>query len=629
MGKNRLAIMLSGIEQEYQREIARGIREEARAQGLAVYFFSCQGIMDNALPTSAEAEADIFRLPDLNRFDGAIVLRATISNPLALMALGDALQNAPDLPRVLVDEHRDDRLCVGFEDAHCVQAMTEHLIAAHGAKRLCFVAGVQDNAVSLARQREFEQTLAAHGLPFGEEQLFVGEYLREGGMNAARYFFREGARRPDAVVCANDQMALGLCEALEQMGLRVPEDVRVTGFDCIEEARTNLPSLTTVRRPVYEAGRETVRLLAAKLAGGAPPAATTLVDEVVFGQSCGCGSPSVEQRARYTRDLRAQVRRVRDEYARANALSQLMSGTRGFDDYCERIDGYACANGFTRLYVAVTESFAGIRAGVAGHMDDAARRYAPAMRLAYGLDGGARLPECVFETSRLLPMGCEPDEAVFLPLHADGRNFGYVAMGLDTATHFSVYTLLPSLGNTLENMRLHATIREYANALERMYVHDSLTGLLNRRGYVKYADEMFKEAVERNEWLMVVCADMDSLKNVNDTYGHGEGDAAIKAMAGCIQRSAGSQDLCIHLSGDEFMVIGLHHDERDMRRFIHSVETAIERYNAVNQKPYRISASFGGYASRPDGQTTLEQMCNLADDEMYRVKKSKHMQDRA
>lgn len=623
MHGGRLAILLSGIEREYQREISTGIQAEAQARGYSTYFFCCQGRMDNAVPTSEEAEADIFRLPDLSKFDGAIVLRATIANPLALMVINDKLKNAGSTPLVFIDEHIKGQIGVGFEDAHCVQDITEHFITVHGARKLCFVSGQSDNLVSRARQREFEQTLQAHGLHFAEDQLFCGDYLREGGARAAQYFIREGAERPDAIVCANDDMALGLCETLMQNGIRIPEDIGVAGFDSIAEASELIPTLTTVRRPVHRAGIEAVRLLDGKLRGIEPPEWTALPDEIIYGQSCGCGHADDNQKELCIRRMNRKRNEIFNEYARANVLAKRLSGIHNYQDFRSRMAECTGSENGPFIYVAAMDEQ--LTGGEGERIEEGERGYSPDMRLIYGRNENRSLSECRFMTDMLFPPCSVPQSAVLCPLHADGRNFGYVATPLSHTNHFTVYTLLPSLGNALENLRLHNTIREYADALERMYVHDSLTGLLNRRGYIKYAEEMYREAAIKSKGLMIICADIDALKAINDTYGHSEGDVAIRALADCIQRAASSRDLCIHLSGDEFMVMGLDYDDEGMQRFIRGVESEIERHNAMSGKPYKLSASFGGYVAVPDSSVTLEQMSSFADDEMYKIKKHKHV----
>jgi LacI family transcriptional regulator len=99
---------------------------------------------------------------------------------------------------------------------------------------------------------------------------------------------------PDVVMCANDQTALGVLRRFRRHGVRVPEDVAVTGFDGLEVgARTN-PPLTTVRQPMLQIGRIAVRLLVERLATpDRPNMATTLPVDVVIRESCGC--PPVTQ----------------------------------------------------------------------------------------------------------------------------------------------------------------------------------------------------------------------------------------------------------------------------------------------------------------------------------------------
>ncbi len=618
MRKGRLAVFLSGIEREYQHDISVGIQEEAANRGYATYFFCCQGSMDNPVPTSDEAEANIFRLPELSSFDGAIVLRATIANPIALKVLNEQLETAPDLPMVFIDERISGKIGVGFEDAHCVQNITEHFITKHGAQRLCFVSGPVSNTVSIARQREFEQTLCDYNLPFNEDQLFCGGFIREGGAKAAEYFMHEGAVKPDAIICANDDMALGLCEALMNYGLRIPDDIGVAGFDSIIEASVIVPTLTTVKRPVRKAGMEAVRLLDEKLNGEETPEWTALKNEIIFGQSCGCGKIDDIQRDKCIRRLNRQNNNTFMEYARANSLAKRLSGIRDFDDFRSRLADISLKYINEFLYVAVVDGYAEDNA-----KDKNVHGYASDMRLLFGRDGERIIDDCVFSAKELLPSGCVPQSAVICPIHADGHSLGYVATPLMLTGHFTVYTVLSAFGNTLENMRLHARIRKYAEELENLYIHDKLTGLLNRQGFAKYAVKMYDEAVNNKSEFMIICADMDSLKFINDNFGHNEGDSAIIALAECIRQAASVNDLLIHLSGDEFMIISAKCNEQYQKSFILRIRESIDNYNAVSGKPYRMSASFGGCIAVPDESMPLENMMRIADDEMYIEKKNK------
>jgi LacI family transcriptional regulator len=100
------------------------------------------------------------------------------------------------------------------------------------------------------------------------------------------------------VVCANDQMAIGVLRELQRAGVRVPADVAVTGFDDVHASRVIDPPLTTVSQPLRELGSRATRRLLARIADPAlPPAAEVLPVQVVIRASCGCPPPETRPRA--------------------------------------------------------------------------------------------------------------------------------------------------------------------------------------------------------------------------------------------------------------------------------------------------------------------------------------------
>ena len=120
-----------------------------------------------------------------------------------------------------------------------------------------------------------------------------GNYFAAGGARVIERLFAEGATLPRAIVCANDQTALGVMYALAQHGIDVPEDVAVTGFDDIPIARHLRPQLTTVRQPIQEIGSRAFDVLHSMISGAAPAARDVLLPtRLIVRASCGCPSPS-------------------------------------------------------------------------------------------------------------------------------------------------------------------------------------------------------------------------------------------------------------------------------------------------------------------------------------------------
>lgn len=169
-----------------------------------------------------------------------------------------------------------------------MRRLVEHLVRDHGHRDLAVVSGPPSSPDSVARLAGMRRTLREAGLRPPTEPLFVGDFTFESGHRAAAALL-DRPTMPDVVVCANDQMAIGLIRTLRAAGVRVPHDVAVTGFDGIELGAHTDPSITTVHQPMRQMGRIAVDLLAERLADPGRPATTrTLPVDVVIRSSCGC-----------------------------------------------------------------------------------------------------------------------------------------------------------------------------------------------------------------------------------------------------------------------------------------------------------------------------------------------------
>jgi LacI family transcriptional regulator len=143
-----------------------------------------------------------------------------------------------------------------------------------------------------ARFAGFRAALREAGLPEPAGPEASGGFTEAGGEHAVRALLARG-RRPQAIVCGNDEMAMGALLALRAARMRVPGDVAVTGFDDIAAARRVSPELSTVRQPMRELGERAVRLLLDRIAG--PDRArqcVVLPTELVTRRSCGCSTRS-------------------------------------------------------------------------------------------------------------------------------------------------------------------------------------------------------------------------------------------------------------------------------------------------------------------------------------------------
>jgi LacI family transcriptional regulator len=257
-------------------EVIRGMERAARRSGYAV------------LIAASHASDDVnLVLTVAGRCDGLVVLARTV--PARMLE-----HIATRIPVVLLASAREagetrqllDHLSVANEGG--TYEITSHLAGQHGYRRIAFAAGPDGSPDSACRFDGFRKALAERGLPAASQPDFRGDFTTAGGRRVAAEVLA-AAERPRALVCANDQTAIGAQAELQAAGLRVPEDIAITGFDGIQPGEHLRPGLTTVTQPMRGLGGTAVRLLTERMADPSLPSRDTeLPVRLTVRASCGC-----------------------------------------------------------------------------------------------------------------------------------------------------------------------------------------------------------------------------------------------------------------------------------------------------------------------------------------------------
>ena len=172
-----------------------------------------------------------------------------------------------------------------------MRELASHLIRDHGYAALAYLAGYADSPDNLARRDALAAEAASAGAMFIEGPQWQGNYYASGGAQVIGTLLADGRPVPRAIVCANDQTALGVMYALTQHGIDVPGEVAVTGFDDIPVARHLRPQLTTIRQPIQDLGATAFEVLRSMI-GNHEPANRDVVlpTRLIRRESCGCAS---------------------------------------------------------------------------------------------------------------------------------------------------------------------------------------------------------------------------------------------------------------------------------------------------------------------------------------------------
>jgi|SRR5580658_1407404 LacI family transcriptional regulator len=204
------------------------------------------------------------------------------------------------IPVVVIAGRRDESGLdvVVSDNVTGMATLAGHLIGHHRYRTLSFVTGPKDAPDARERQSVFHDTVLASPQCV-IDQVIHGDFSEASGTAAARVLLDRRAL-PQAVVCANDQMAIGVLREFQRAGIRIPADVALTGFDDVNPSRLVDPPLTTVSQPLREMGMRAARRLLARIEEPAlPPRIEALPTQVVIRASCGCGpAPASSSRSR-------------------------------------------------------------------------------------------------------------------------------------------------------------------------------------------------------------------------------------------------------------------------------------------------------------------------------------------
>jgi sigma-B regulation protein RsbU (phosphoserine phosphatase) len=307
-----IALLTDTLNSEYTQLLATAVSQEADRRGLAVITFA--GGRLGAPVTLEAAQNRVFDLVTSQRVDGVISLSATLGHFVGTEGLGDFLNRFHDIPTCSVGLAIPNVPSLVVDNTSGMAQAVKHLVEYHDRKRIAFIAGPEASPESRQRLAGYRQVLEDNGIPFDEALIEHGEFTMPSGRAAMR---RLMARKVpfDAVVAANDYMALATIEVLRSAGLRVPEDISVSGFDDVNAAACATPSLTSLRQPLWQLGGQAVKTLVDVWEGGEVPPCTNTPLTLIVRESCGCQHcvPPTESRKRRDSLLEDLLRRHNEQ----------------------------------------------------------------------------------------------------------------------------------------------------------------------------------------------------------------------------------------------------------------------------------------------------------------------------
>ncbi len=279
----------------YHYALWKGIQETARAQDVNVVCFIGGSFRISPSYNIEYQRNNVFELIASDPIEGLIVSSAALTSTISMQEFQRYVSTFNRRPMVSIGLQLENSPSLFVDNRTGAVEIVDHLIEAHGCRRIAYIRGTQANVDAAVRYQAYLDSLAAHGIPFDPDLVFSGDFNRLSGEAAVMRLLEDPGKKIEAIVAANDNMALGAISALRSRGVLVPDQIAVVGFDDIADAEMSYPPLTTVRQPIYELGERAVELLLESLNGGEIQPRASLPTRVAIRNSCGCSlrpSPS-------------------------------------------------------------------------------------------------------------------------------------------------------------------------------------------------------------------------------------------------------------------------------------------------------------------------------------------------
>ncbi|MDO4966458.1 MAG: GGDEF domain-containing protein [Lachnospiraceae bacterium] len=614
------AVLVSGYFKDHYKQYFSYLEHRAAKEHCRfVYFSSSLDFYYDSV--DEEGEKSIFDLVPIDKFDAIIMFTETFKDDLIQKSFIRGA-NIENVPVITIDKKLPGAAVhLNFEYGDIFRTICEHMIGEHDFKNIYYMSGIAGNPYSDQRESIFKEVMHKYGKPFNIKHVYYGQFWESPCLSALNKMLSDiekGQEVPDCIICANDSMAITTIEFLQEHGYRVPEDIAVSGLDGIDCEKHLTPRLTTGVTDVELMIDKLFEVLALNISGDYSMDDIHIMSKFQLGCSCGCdGIKSISSGLEMLRLRGEMPAHLHYEMDCRQLVSNNGIGIM-FDEAMDSVPKYLSSINYEDFYFICNEDFAkDTMTGTHSQYID----YADNLKFTntmYVWDFNSTNPNYkgfneTIQYGEILPdfdKVLDSNKTILLlPIHSKGTALGYTAVTYD----FDAFC--PYEYATFSNNFMHMIGVQYDQIhLLKIYITDSLTGLYNRTGFSQRM-ESYMDLNSENE-ISIVSIDIEGLKAVNDSWGHEEGDNAIKEISTILSECA-PESILSRIEGDQFLICTFGKDLRiKTEEMIHSINHKVEKRNQYTDKYYQLRIKIDYYTCDVSSHT-LDYFLKKADDLIF------------
>ena len=627
--KRRIAVLACGWSTYFLKDFMLGMKKAVEGKDIDVYLFNTYNY-DEYSGFPNYTGFSIFNIIRYEDFDGIVILSDLINNVRILERERLRILKA-NKPVISINKKMEGICCIKVDNYSGMYEVLDHMIKMHSVTDLAYVAGKEGSVDITERYKAYLAVLKDNNITFDSQKVYA---LKSSDYHCAYNFFKEyiksGKKLPQAFVCANDLLALALLKVALENKIKVPEQLKIIGFDDIIETQCTKPSITTVKNNAELLGAEAVSRL---LCGVNGSQLLKVKSTPVFRQSCGCAYSTTSEQNLFTLHILDDANKKEEFDRHMEILGEI---------FTEAADVFTLLTNIENFFVK-SHPFEGSDFCIFMKSDWTSVLINSAENLPQNLSYGTQVQGIcsvqnnqkylreMIPTSELIPAKMKSEGSnmyLFLPVFHHSYVHGYFVTKNDLSMidNRYGYMLSRNIGNGIEHFRKRNMFKQMSQQYLRLSTKDALSGCLNRQGLEKLAKPFFAQNKKNGLTTVLFFVDINKMKHINDQFGHLHGDLAVKTVAAAVLETVPKNWLCIRYGGYEFLVVG-NSENYNGEDYCSMIKKRLESKTAVMHLPYKLSASVGTYSVPAQSELTLEQAVENVDNIMYEQKQAFHKED--
>ncbi len=620
-GHKIVALCMARIHDEDSYKFIERLSNMLVSRGHRLFVYSTNSDLFQRTPSDVAQKA-VYELIPYDLVDVVAIMEEKINDKSVVEDIIRRARNAGK-PVITVGNAYEGCGNIQFAYEKGFEKVVKHVIVEHGLLDLHLIAGMPNNSFSDDRIAVFRRVLEENGGVFREDMVSYGYFWSGPTKEVVEKLVRE-KRVPRGIICCNDIMAVTTCTTLKKFGYSVPRDVLVTGFDGIDEIQYSEPPITSCQCRFEDIADQLAECVDQDYSTY-PQMRIKISPFLIRSESCGCMKGMHANACEQLTELNNRFFLYQDDEYALTELSARIQTSKTMEE------ASACLNS----HYQVNELCILLRREMT---DDTRNPLEPLIGDPFGdnlivffdADDQENFKPYDMKRQEIIPKLAERVEKPY-PLIFSVINFlmipmGYVCFyfwGLDKMRLGKIPQVVSVLNNALGSLRNVRYQQNLNRRIENMYKVDALTNLYNRNSFYQAFNQL-KEKYESegiSPELTIIFADVDGLKQINDQYGHTEGDVAIRIAARALRAACPENALCVRFGGDEMIAVTDEEcEEGEIRR---RFEQYIQERNQELNKPYNISASLGVFTAKQARELDFEALMKEADEAMYQEKRAK------